>query len=186
MRCHIPGWELTGLGALDMLSVWSSRYDNGKPLLTPPQNVANVLTLGLFKAGKHVLSTAVSSAPTTPMVQPSPPVDLSDVNDPGYQRATALRTEAESLHVLLTVGPDGRPDWNSIKSHQSGGCMDIKVRCDQVIKSLQVHNRNAGRATRTAIELARRGKEVRRRLPLSPASDSRYSCTLSLCSLLTS
>ena len=133
---------------------------NIQPVLTAPQNIANVLTLGLFKPGRHAPSPLASSTPATPMVQSTPPVDLSDVNDPGYQRASVLRAQAESLHILLTAGPDGRVDWNAIKSHQSGGCMDIKVRCDQVMKSLRVNTRHAGRATNTAHGLAYRGKNV--------------------------
>lgn len=116
----------------------------------------------VFKVIQHVFSRTVSSTPATPIVQPSPPVDLSDVNDPGYQRASALCAAAESLHVLLTAGTDGHLDWNSIKSHQSGGWLDIKVRCDKIRKSLPVNNRYAGRATNTAIGLARRGKDVSR------------------------
>ncbi|PIL29443.1 hypothetical protein GSI_08385 [Ganoderma sinense ZZ0214-1] len=141
------GWELAGLGALDTLS-----------------NVANVLTFGLFKAGRHAPSHPVPSTSATPMVQSTPPVDLSDINDPGYQRASALREQAESLHILLTAGSDGRLDWNAIKSRQSGGCMDIKVRCDQVMESLRINNRNSGRATNTAHGLARRGKDLAKEL----------------------
>ena len=112
----------------------------------------------MFRSGKN--SSTRSAQPASAPIQPSPPVDLTDVNDPGYQRAATIRTLAENLHFLLTISSDGRLDWNAIKSHEAGGCTDIKVRFDQVIKSLQRNNRHAGQATSTAVGLARKGKDV--------------------------
>ncbi|KAI1784673.1 hypothetical protein LXA43DRAFT_194926 [Ganoderma leucocontextum] len=137
------GWELLALDLVDTLT--------------------NTLVVGLnsFITSRVPGPPPPSQGSTVPPSSGAPVApNMSDVTDPGYRKAPVLRTCAERLYTLLTVNADGQLDWDSIKSPKSGGCLDIGVQCDEVIKSLQYDNRNAGDATTTAIGLAKKGKEL--------------------------
>ena len=86
---------------------------------------------------------------------------MSNIADRGYQQASVLRTYAEELCTLLIVESDERIDWESIKSEGSCGCLAFIIKCEEVISSLTDDNPNVSDSTKTAIELAKRGIEVR-------------------------
>ncbi|KAM5544447.1 hypothetical protein V8D89_002107 [Ganoderma adspersum] len=129
--------------------------------------LANMLVLGLqcymMRKTPQVPPSSSEQATTTPPTNESDPpagLDMSDIGDRGYKEASVLRTCSEGLSALLTVGPDGRLDWDAIKSQEPGGCIDFSVKCEEVINSLMDSNPDAGNATKTAIELAGRGKDL--------------------------
>lgn len=97
-----------------------------------------------------------------PTNQPNTLIDpnVSDIADQGYRQASVLRACSEGLYTLLTVKPDGRLDWDAIKSRESGGCLDVVVKCEDIVNSLTDSNHDAGDASKTAIELAKKGIEV--------------------------
>ncbi|PIL29442.1 hypothetical protein GSI_08384 [Ganoderma sinense ZZ0214-1] len=124
--------------------------------------LANMLVMGFqcYLIRKTPQAPPHSSDQTT--TQSDIPIKsiVSDISDRGYKQASILRDCSEGLSALLTPGSDGRLNWDAIKSENSGGCLDISVKCEEVINSLTDSNPNAGDATKTAIELAKRGKDL--------------------------
>ncbi|KAI1785908.1 hypothetical protein LXA43DRAFT_975985 [Ganoderma leucocontextum] len=97
-------------------------------------------------------------ANTTTAEDPAP-----DTRDPAWQKASALREHAETLSMLLTAGPGGRPDWTTIKSPEAGGCADIWVNLEEIEKALK-KKKNAGKPTERALALTRKGIDYAHRL----------------------
>ena len=71
-----------------------------------------------------------------------------------------LRELAESLQILLTSGPNGTPNWNAVKASDGTGCIDIRVRFEEVLASIKRSDPKNGRASAKAAGLAERGIEV--------------------------
>lgn len=90
-----------------------------------------------------------------------PAIKTSAVNDPGYQKASALRTYADMLDTLLIAGENGSPDWMAIKSHETSGCIAVRIAFEQIQKSIKLDHKHAGGATRRALAFAKKGIEVR-------------------------
>ena len=71
-----------------------------------------------------------------------------------------LRELAESLHILLTSGTNGAPNWNAVKASDGTGCTDIRVRFEEVLASINRSDPERGRTTIKAAGLSQRGMEV--------------------------
>ena len=81
----------------------------------------------------------------------------SNALDPAFQKANVLRNLAESLHVLLTSGTGGRPDWNTIKSGEVGSCDEIRVHLEEVRRTIKLNHPAAKEATPQVIKLTQQG-----------------------------
>ncbi|TBU23615.1 hypothetical protein BD311DRAFT_768173 [Dichomitus squalens] len=128
----------------------------GLNLLDMGQGILHAVTFGAVRR------PGASSGGTT-SGQP-PPQQRVTPYDPGFQKASMLRELAESLHILLTCGPNSTPSWNAVKASDGTGCIDIRVKFEEVLASIKRGDPKNGRATAKAATLAERGIEYSQKL----------------------
>ncbi|KAI0699639.1 hypothetical protein C8T65DRAFT_709898 [Cerioporus squamosus] len=146
----MPGaWTIAGLELVDTAKSQNS--------------LVHVLSLRLSNVIGQVKASFSRSSSCTG-VRPEPAVDMTDVHDPGYQQASTLRKYAEMLDTMLSSGDDRRPDWDTIKSYENGGCIAVRVGFEQILKSIKPDHTCAGHATRHALDFAEKGIEFARKL----------------------
>ncbi|KAI0644313.1 hypothetical protein C8Q79DRAFT_140560 [Trametes meyenii] len=146
------GWTIFGLELADCFT-------------STVGGLANVVTLGLANTGKKSranINTTLNEASGNPSSRSRPPAE--DVSEPGYQKASILRTLADTLSSLLTSGKEGRPDWDAIKATDLKGCTGIKVGFEQVLRDLSGSKKKGGAPTVSAVDFATKGIEYTRRL----------------------
>nr|VWO97729.1 Non-specific serine/threonine protein kinase (EC [Ganoderma boninense] len=124
----------------------------GLNLLDMFQGVMSAVTFGAVRR------PGAPSGSTAPSSQPSAP-SRAAAHDPGYQKASMLRKLAESLHILLTSGTNGAPNWNAVKAADGTGCTDIRVQFEEVLASINRSDPQRGRTTVKAAELTQHGIE---------------------------
>lgn len=113
------------------------------------QSILHVVTFGAIRR------PGAPSGSTAPSQPPAPPRAVD--RNPGYQKASMLRELAESLHILLTSGTNGAPNWNAVKATDGTGCIDIRVQFEEVLASINRSGPESGRTTVKAAALAQHG-----------------------------